>query len=122
MRPAGEMEAHAVFDPGEHEALLDEWKAQPQHIGRGFVSDGPLDPARWSQAGYRVLFLLKEAYSEPGNTTDWDLREYLRDRVADHRLGFTFWNVAYWNYLLTQHCGSTFPEYAYPLDSERHYL
>jgi len=98
-------------DLNEHAALLRKWKTRPHHVGRGFVSDGPLDPERWDKAEHRVLFLLKEAYNEPGDTQEWDLREYLRARVADHHLGFTFWTVAYWNYLLRRLHGSRFPQF-----------
>ena len=50
---------------------------RPRHIGKSFVKDGIIDRARWVDAQLWVLFLLKEAYDDPG-APDWGLRAAIR--------------------------------------------
>ncbi len=83
----------------EHDELLIQWRSRRDHASRGFVSDGVVDPAHWEKAPVRVLFLLKEAYGDPGATSDWDLRQWIRDAAAARWLGGMFWTTAYWAFL-----------------------
>jgi hypothetical protein len=64
----------------EHEDLLTEWAARPNHREQAFISDGIIDPHRWEKAPRRVLFLLKEAY---GFATSSDLRRALLEEWDD---------------------------------------
>jgi hypothetical protein len=42
-----------TFAQEAHDELLREWSARPHHADRGFCSDGPVDPARWSTTSCR---------------------------------------------------------------------
>lgn len=88
-----------------HEDLLESWATRPHHSKRGFVKDGIIDHKRWSAATVKVLFLLKEAYSDPDNPSDWDLRVLLRENWKGPK-GVLFWNCAYWAYA-AQHISDT---------------
>ena len=81
----------------EHEILLDKWANQNHHSGNGFVHDGIVDPKRWNKSKIKLLFLLKEAYSNPARPEDFDLRVLLRD-VWKGPKGILFWYAAYWAY------------------------
>jgi hypothetical protein len=83
----------------DHELLLDKWAAQTHHSGKGFVRDGIIDMQRWVEKNVKILFLLKEAYSDPSKPFDWDLRVLLRDEWKGPK-GVLFWNAAYWAYLI----------------------
>jgi len=57
---------------------FDEWKLRDIHKGNFFITDGIIDIERWSKSDFKVLFLLKEAYSDtPQSDGEWDLVEYL---------------------------------------------
>jgi hypothetical protein len=77
-----------------HEALLDEWAKRDHHVGKGFIRDGIIDPARWPNANLKILLLLKEAY---GEGVDWDLREAIREEWQGPKYNI-WWNAAYWCY------------------------
>ena len=79
----------------DHATLLAEWKQR--YPGDGFVSDGILDDALWGLAERKVAFLLKEAYGDPKNPRDWDLREYLGRRWDAHRM---WWTAAHWSHVV----------------------
>ena len=68
-----------------HEQILQEWRTLAHSKpNRSFISDGPLDWRRWSsnnEGRPRVLFLLKEAYSESSDACDWGLPEQAREWI-----------------------------------------
>ena len=61
----------------EHQELLSNWQAR--YTDGTFISDGPIDPSRWSNAKPRVLFLAKEAYGDMEAGKTWDLPELVRE-------------------------------------------
>ena len=79
----------------DHRILLEEWREHRQgHGGQVFCEDGPIDPKRWSKVRRRVLFLLKEAYTDD---EDWNLSDWVRGNDL-RKLGNMWWNVGYWAY------------------------
>lgn len=80
-----------------HEKLLDRWRSLPHHLGQGFISDGIIDPSKWTLAPCKVLFFLKEAYGDDGPPQDWDLRLKIRDEWRGPKYK-TWWTVSYWAY------------------------
>lgn len=70
--------------------LFNEWKAAQGYSY--FISDGILDENEWNKQDYKILFVLKEANWEGGNT---DLCEFLLSEASP-----TYWktwnNVARW--------------------------
>ncbi|MCY3759627.1 MAG: hypothetical protein OXH50_00120 [Gemmatimonadetes bacterium] len=79
----------------EHQILLSNWQARC--TDGTFISDGPIDPSRWSNAKPRVLFLAKEAYGEMGPGQTWDLPELVREVWREPKGNF-WWNLGYWAY------------------------
>ena len=77
----------------EHQELLSNWQAR--HTDGTFISDGPIDPSRWSDAKPRVLFLAKEAYGYKGPGQTWDLPEVVRE---EKKPGKFWWTLGYWAY------------------------
>src|SRR5262245_56238119 len=63
----------------EHELLLDELKARAWHKASAFVRDGIIDLERWNISKPKLLFLLKEAHSRPGEP-DWDFRKWVKQQ------------------------------------------
>jgi hypothetical protein len=82
----------------EHEQLLDDWATREHHIGKGCHKDGVFDLDRFAAAPRKILFLLKEAYSEGRG---YDMRRQIRSPVG---LGTTWWNTVCWGFAL-QHAG-----------------
>lgn len=76
--------------------LIERWQERSHHRGEAFIVDGILDEELWAQAPRKVLFLLKEAYTQKPN--GFDLRRHVRagKRVA----GPTWWRMGCWAYLL----------------------
>lgn len=87
------MESTTPFDAAEHEKILKVCREREHHQGRGFVADGPIDPALWPDAQPRVLLLLKEAYWD--QSTEWDLCNALRREWGGPRWQI-WWRAAYW--------------------------
>lgn len=78
-----------------HNELLDRWSAEENHVGKGFIRDGIIDPIRWESSSCKVLLLLKEAYDAPDKTEGFDLCELLRDKWQGPKNNI-WWNAAYW--------------------------
>lgn len=55
--------------------LFKEWKDKIDTNNTAFITDGVMDPEKWFKQSERIMFVLKEAYSEPYEN-DWDLAEY----------------------------------------------
>src|SRR5208283_943188 len=83
----------------EHEALLNTWSQLPRYKGKCFVKDGILDRTRWETADPKILFLLKEPYSDPRAECGWDLRETTRKVLQGRGLVGTWRQAAYWSYV-----------------------
>ena len=56
----------------EIEELFKKWKSSVDTNDTAFITDGVMDPEIWFKQNERILFVLKEAYSEEG-ANDWDL-------------------------------------------------
>lgn len=56
------------------EALFSHWKAQLTNQQKLFISDGVVNPIKWTTAKKKILFLLKEVN---GADDAWDERDYL---------------------------------------------
>lgn len=54
-------------DPSAASDLFSRWRASSPDFQDHFVEDGIIDPARWAQAGTRVLFVLRETNGYRGN-------------------------------------------------------
>lgn len=78
-----------------HNELLDRWSAEENHVGKGFIRDGIIDPIRWESSSCKVLLLLKEAYDTPDKTDGFDLCELIRDKWQGPKNNI-WWNAAYW--------------------------
>lgn len=82
-----------------HSELLSKWKDKHKAAGyKGFVSDGIVCPELWFSQSTRVLFILKEAYSDDGNENDWDLLDCLNSESESK--GRIWTAVAEWQYAL----------------------
>lgn len=55
--------------------LFKDWKGKVDTNNTAFVTDGVMDPEKWFKQTERIMFVLKEAYSEPYEN-DWDLAKY----------------------------------------------
>jgi hypothetical protein len=82
-------------------SLLTEWAGRSHHRERGFVLDGIIDPDRWLTSPRKVLFLLKEAYSDPDKPADWDLRAAIRADWKGPKYQI-WWNVSEWALAIQQ--------------------
>ena len=80
-----------------HQAVLKMWRARPPHDTETFVSDGPIDPNRWSEIEPRVLFLAKEAHWEDRPDETWDLPKLIREEWKGPRKKL-WWTLGYWAY------------------------
>jgi hypothetical protein len=100
----------------EYEQLLDVWAAREHHIGKGFHKDGVFDLGCFAAAPRKILFLLKEAYSEGSG---YDMRRDIRSPVG---LKTTWWNIVRWGYAL-QHAARgqmpPFPDFYERGDNEK---
>ena len=99
-----------------HQALLNKWQGREPHTTATFISDGPIDPNRWSRAERRVLFLAKEAYGEMGPGKTWDLPELVREEWKGPKYKF-WWTLGYWAYGIQRLTNGAIP--SSPMDSER---
>ncbi len=83
--------------------LFKEWKErEPHSINNNFIEDGIIDPERWSKSKIKVLFILREAYQEEGETGGFNLVENLR-KEEDKKKGKSTWrNLAKWAALLSE--------------------
>lgn len=79
------------------ESLFSEWSSLNHHKGKGFVSDGIIDKNRWEKTERKILFILKEAYSDPTDPEDFDLCELIRDKWQGPKHPI-WWNLSYWAY------------------------
>lgn len=89
-------------------STLERWKSR--HASRGltsFVDDGPIDPARWSCANTRILFVNKEAHSlEGGDDLCGIVREGWKGPKYQH------WHrLAEWAYGISRSSLGRFPDY-----------
>src|SRR2546425_11409725 len=82
---------------GPLDELLSSWSVREHHRGKGFISDGIIDPTRWAGARRKVLLLLKEAYGEPESADDWDLRDVIREEWQGPKYKI-WWTAASWCY------------------------
>lgn len=78
-------------------SLFDEWSSLSHHKGKGFIRDGIIDYNKWTKSNRKVLFILKEAYSNSSTPEDFDLCELIRDEWCGAKYN-VWWNVAYWAY------------------------
>lgn len=76
----------------EFETLFEKWKNDPFHSRTNFISDGIIEPIEWEKQSPKILFLLKEAYTNGGD--GFDLREELSDN-APYRC---WWQASQWIY------------------------
>ncbi|HFQ5215898.1 TPA: hypothetical protein ACGUW3_004509, partial [Vibrio vulnificus] len=76
--------------------IFDEWKNREIHKGKFFITDGVIDIDRWEQSSFKILFILKEAYSgTPDSEGEWDLASYLNQGL--HALRGKMWKtVSQW--------------------------
>lgn len=83
----------------KHEELLTQWSNLSHHKNKGFIKDGIIDPDRWNVAPRKILLFLKEAYNDPDNPEDDDLRAVIREdwKGAKYKL---WWTAAYWCYAI----------------------
>ncbi|MGN1280678.1 MAG: hypothetical protein ACI4UM_02080 [Succinivibrio sp.] len=70
-------------------ALIEEWKKRISNYSF-FVSDGVVNPNNWFSQEKRLLFLLKEAYSDSSDKTNWDLGD---DYLAKYALSQPLWRT-----------------------------
>ena len=82
---------------GKHKAVLEEWQARSHHATETFVSDGPIDPKRWSKIERRVLFLAKEAHGKTETGGHWDLPTLVREEWKKPKYKL-WWTLGYWAY------------------------
>jgi len=75
--------------------MFEEWKSKELHQNTVFISDGIIDKSCWDESQYKILFLLKEAYSSDPTERSWDLRNFIKERGV---FGRTFKPMAQWAY------------------------
>ena len=63
------------------EELFDKWRCKPNHAGQPFITDGIVNLPKWTKQNPRVLFFLKEAYTD--NPKGYDLTAALDSEGAD---------------------------------------
>jgi len=74
--------------------LFQQWAAR--HKGKTFVQDGIIDKKKWDAAKSKILFLLKEPYSD--RQMSWDLRENIIGTVNEMGLVGSWRQASYWSY------------------------
>ena len=75
--------------------LFNEWKKDEKYEN-DFIEDGIIDINSWNKPGNKkVLFVLKEAYDNPGNG---DICKFIRDKGEDCLKSRIFRNIAMWKY------------------------
>lgn len=79
--------------------------ARKHHVGKGFHKDGIFDRDCFAGAPRKILFLLKEAYSED---CGYDLRRHIRSPVG---FGPTWWSIVHWGYALQHAAPGWMPPY-----------
>lgn len=61
---------------------FDIWKQRDIHKGNFFITDGIINIDQWNKSDFKILFLLKEAYSDtPQSDGEWDLVKYLNSGI-----------------------------------------
>ncbi|MEQ9089533.1 MAG: hypothetical protein RIE52_00500 [Balneola sp.] len=87
----------------EIETLFNEWKQkEPHSTNKNFIEDGIIDPVRWEKSETKVLFILREAYLEEGETEGFNLVKNLREEEHEKKGKSTWRNLAKWAALLTE--------------------
>lgn len=73
------------------------WKQREIHKGNFFITDGVIDSDKWNSSEFKILFLLKEAYSDaPYSEGEWDLTNYL-SKGLDHIRGKMWPTISQWS-------------------------
>ena len=75
------------------EELFNKWQNKPNH-DETFIKDGIVNLSKWTNQKPKVLFFLKEAYTE--EPTDYDLAAVLNKAGADFGRSQIWWRVATW--------------------------
>jgi hypothetical protein len=82
--------------------LFKEWKQREGHLSNSsFIEDGIIDPVRWQKSKTKVLFILREAYQEGGETSGFNLVKNLKEEEGEKKGKSTWRNLAKWAALLT---------------------
>lgn len=91
-----------------HDLLMKRWKERHERLGYSvFIKDGVIDPEVWYTQDERILFILKEAYTNEEITENADLTDDLKKYVSSKG---RIWNaVAEWTYGLTNTAKDTVP-------------
>ena len=75
------------------EELFKKWKSKSNHDDT-FIEDGIVNLSAWIKQKPRVLFFLKEAYTD--EPTGYDLASALNNAGADFGRSQIWWRVAIW--------------------------
>ena len=70
---------------------------RPLYTNEFFVSDGPIDPGRWSSIDRRVLFLTKGVNAGNGSDKNWSLPKTIRCKWEGPEYKI-WWTAAHWAY------------------------
>lgn len=96
--------------------LFLEWESRDIHKnhdkGKPFIYDGAVDEEKWEGASPKILFLLKEAYTDDDKNESWSLCKLIRERWKEPK-SLLWWNVGRWAYGIqhtTKDCIPRFPE------------
>ena len=73
--------------------LFKKWKCKPNHDDT-FIEDGIVNPSAWIKQKPKVLFFLKEAYTD--EPTGYDLAAALDKAGADFGRSKIWWRIATW--------------------------
>ena len=77
----------------DFEVLFNEWRNQRKYDN--FVADGIIDTKFWSKSNKKILYILKEAYDNPG---DGDICKYIKNEGINCFKSSIFRRVALWSY------------------------
>lgn len=97
--------------------LFKEWKKVAHHKGNIFVEDGIIDYDKWTKSK-KILFLLKEAYSEEGSVGDWKL-SYLINCNEDNWVENNkhYFMLSMWSFVLSSP-ETPLPDYLHEIFSQ----
>ena len=98
------MTNNSIDECKDFQALFEIWKNKAPRIVKGFeinhkdnvfISDGIVNPLVWNKQKPRILFVLKEAYSDK-NDGDWSLTDWV---ASGECLKYKIWRrIALWTY------------------------
>lgn len=76
--------------------LWNSWRSEQHHFDQAFIQDGIISTEKWKLSEFKIMFLLKEAYTEDNDF--FSLTDWLRDVDLNK---YRMWkNLSIWSFLI----------------------